>query len=133
MLRHHSLVKWEKQLREMLARLDRHLEDRYGELYPLHPSRAKRGTTANTKHDGLFNVSAKFSAGYGSTHGAGYVIIVDMVTLVNVPADVRREIEDEAAAWLREELPKAFPGRDLRVERDGGAYKIFGDLSLGTA
>ena len=35
------------------------------------------------------------------------------------------------AERLREDLPKAFPGTELRVDRDGGKYKIHGDLSLG--
>ncbi len=131
-MRHHNLIKWEKELRRLLDRLDRRLEERHGNKFPLHPSRAKKGTTANAKHDGLFNVSAKFSAGYGSEHGAGYVLDVDMITLADVPADMQRRIEDEAAAWLREELPKAFPNRKLHCERDGGAYKLYGDLSLGT-
>ena len=33
-------------------------------------------------------------------------------------------------ALLREGLARAFPGRNLRVDRDGAGYKIHGDLSL---
>jgi hypothetical protein len=29
---------------------------------------------------------------------------------------------------LRQELPREFPDRQLRVERDGPVYKIYGDL-----
>jgi hypothetical protein len=28
-------------------------------------------------------------------------------------------------------LPEAFPGQELKVEKDGSIYKIYGDLSLG--
>ena len=31
---------------------------------------------------------------------------------------------------VREELPKQFPDRELKVERDGPVYKIDGDLRL---
>jgi hypothetical protein len=130
-MQHHRLVKWERELRRILGRLDAYLEDRHGEMYSLHPARANRGTTANVKHDGLFNVSAKFSTGYGTEHGAGYVLDVDLVTLARIPQNVQRQIEDEAATWLRKALPEAFPDRELSIERDSGAYKICGDLSLG--
>ena len=54
-----------------------------------------------------------------------------MVTLAKVPRDVRTKIEGEVVRLLRDELPKAFPGRTLKVDRDGPVYKIHGDLSLG--
>jgi len=52
-------------------------------------------------------------------------------TLEAVPPDERARIEEEAASLLREGLARAFPGRDLRVDRDGNGFKIHGDLSLG--
>jgi hypothetical protein len=53
-------------------------------------------------------------------------------TLARVPGEVQRRIEDEVATKLRELLDRDFPDMDLRIERDGHAYKVFGDLSLGT-
>ena len=53
-----------------------------------------------------------------------------MVTLARVPADVQEQMENEVAVMLRERLPSIFPGRDLRVERDGHVFKITGDLSV---
>jgi len=53
-----------------------------------------------------------------------------MVTLATIPAEVRHKIETVAVERLRELLPKAFPGRDLQVQRDGNVFKIHGDLKL---
>jgi len=125
------LIEWEKRLSEILSGIDAYVEDKYGKLYPLHPCRSKRGATTSSREDGLFGVDAKFTAGYGTRHGRGYVIDVRVVTLENVPEDVLREIEDDIADRLRDELPKAFPEAKLQVDRDGGKYKIHGDLSLG--
>ena len=47
-----------------------------------------------------------------------------------VPDDVQARIMDEVVALLREELPRAFPGRELELVKDGQMYRICGDLSL---
>ena len=127
---HPRRAEWERRLGEVFARIDEDLEKAYGDRFDLHPARPPHGTTANRAHDGLFNIGAAFSAGYGSRHGRGYIVEVRMVTLDRVPDTVRGEIEEEVARRLAQELPRAFPGRRLQVERDGGVYKIFGDLSL---
>lgn len=132
-LRDPRAVEWEGRLKEVFDRIDDHLEDRYGGRYPLRPVRARRGETANREDDGLFDIGASFTAGFGSVAGRGYVIEVRMATLSRVPPDVLEEIEEEVVLRLREELPRAFPGRKLEVVRDGPVYKISGDLSLGTA
>jgi hypothetical protein len=130
-MQHPRLAGWERTLRRLFDRIDDALEDRYGRTYALHPARPPRGGTASKAHDGLFNVGAAFSAGFGSEHGPGYVVEVRLSTLEDVPADVRRQIEDEVAERLRSGLAEAFPGRELHVDRDGRVYKIHGDLSLG--
>ncbi len=114
----------------MFDRIDDCLEEKYGHEYPLHPARPARGVTSSKSHDGLFNIGASFSAGYGSKRGPGYVVQVRMVTLTRVPQYIRDRIEEEAVQRLREELPKEFPDRKLEVERDGPVYKIHGDLRL---
>jgi hypothetical protein len=129
-MRDFKVEEWESRLKRVFDLVDDHLEEKYGRKYPLHPARPARGVTANKSHDGLFNVGASFSAGYGSERGPGYVVEVRMVTLTRVPRYVRDRIEEEAAELLREELPKEFPDRELRVERDGPVYKIHGDLRL---
>lgn len=130
MVRHPRVQAWELRLKEVFDRIDEDLEREYGADYPLHPARASHGTTASREHDGLFDVGAAFSAGFGSSHGAGYVVEVRLVTLSRVPADIRERIEEQVAARLRKALPLAFPGRALRVERDGPRYKIVGDLGV---
>ena len=121
---------WEDALQRVLSFVDRTLEARHGARWPLHPARPPDGTAANPQYDGLFRVTASFSAGYGSERGPGYLFRVEPVTLSSVPPEERAALEDEAVALLRDGLRREFPDRDLRVERDGGAYKIFGDLSL---
>jgi len=131
-MEHRKRLLWESTLKKIFIKIDEYLEEKYGQSYPLHPARARRGLTANNAYDGLFNVGASFSAGMGSQHGPGYVIEVRMVTLNHIPAEVRVEIEDVVVDYLKRELPVEFPERELQVARDGDIYKIYGDLSLGT-
>ena len=121
---------WEIKLKKVFDEIDDELEERFGALYDLHPSRPKRGTTSNREQDGLFDIGASFSPGFGSEYGRGYVVDVDMVTLEHVPDGVRAHIESKVVALLREKLPLYFPGRGLTVRLDGSVFKIFGDLSL---
>ncbi len=124
------LEAFEETLHGVLSEIDGALEERWGARWPLHPARPPRGTAANPQYDGLFRVTASFTAGYGSKWGPGYLFRVEFSTLSPVPAADRAAIEAEAVALLREGLARAFPGRDLRVDRDGAGYKIHGDLSL---
>ena len=125
-----GLEAFEDALHGVLSEIDGTLEERWGARWPLHPARPPRGTAANPQYDGLFRVTASFTAGYGSKWGPGYLFRVEFSTLSPVPAADREAIESEAVALLREGLARAFPGRDLRVDRDGPGYKIHGDLSL---
>lgn len=125
-----ELERWEDALQGVLSFVDEALEERFGSLYPLHPARPARGETGSPQYDGLFRVTAAFTAGYGSEKGPGYLFRVEMATLSAVPDDIRENIEEAAAELLRMGLAKTFPNRDLRVERDRGIYKIHGDLSL---
>jgi hypothetical protein len=127
-MRHYKVEEWESRLRRVFDRVDDYLEEEYGRRFPLHPARPARGKTSSKAHDGLFNIGASFSAGYGSKRGPGYVVEVRMVTLTRVPQYIRDQIEEEAVERLRQELPREFPDRELRVERDGPVYKIYGDL-----
>lgn len=130
-MRHPKALDWEIRLKAVFDRLDAELEAKYGGTYPLHPSRARSGTTSNPEQSGLFNLGAVFTPGFGSPTGPGYVVQMQMATLSRIPpADLER-IEADALEFLRRELPPAFPGKDLRVEREGHVFKIHGDLSLG--
>ncbi len=124
------LVEWEAQLKALFDEVDDHLEDTYGPLYSLHPSRPRRGRTANKEQDGLFNVGASFSPGFGSRYGRGYVVDIDVVTLEAVPDEIREMIERDVQLLVERKLPKYFPGRKMYVARDGSLLKIFGDLSF---
>lgn len=130
-MRHPKTVQWEKKLDRIFHRIDKYLEDKYGDLYPLHPVRAKRKRTGNPASDGLFRVGSTFSAGFGSEKGPGYIVRIEMMTLERISPDIQEHIDDDVAERLRHELPKEFPSAELRVERDGHSHKIFGDLRLG--
>jgi hypothetical protein len=131
-LRHPKVLDWELRLKAVFDRIDEELERKYADRFPLHPARAKHGVTANREDDGLFNLGAAFSAGYGSKSGSGYSVQIRVSTLKRIPVEFQQAIEKEIVKRLAEELPLAFPGRELRVVREGHAFKIIGDLSLGT-
>ncbi len=131
-LRHHKAIAWERRLKDIFDRIDAELEQQYADRFTLHPARAPHGATANPEDDGLFDLGAAFSAGFGSQHGSGYVVQIRLATLQRVPRDLIEAIEEQIVRRLREELPRAFPGQHLRVEREGHAFKIIGDLSLGS-
>ena len=123
-----AVIEWETRLKRLFDEIDDTLEERFGSDYPRHPARPKRGATSSKEHDGLFNIGASFSAGFGSTYGRGYVIDVSMVTLSTIPAIERRRVEEMAIELLKQKLPRHFPGINLRVEQDGTVFKIVGDL-----
>lgn len=129
-MRGREVQKFERTLKTLFDQIDDELEDRWGDQYRLHPSRPRRGRSSNKEHDGLFNIGASFSAGYGSEHGKGYVVEVRMVTLQNVPLEVEQEIDRYVHGRITELLPEFFGDRDLKVVREEFAYKIVGDLSL---
>lgn len=130
-MNHPSTVLWEQRLRSIFEGIDEYLEDHYGSRLPLHPNRPPRGTTSSGEMDGLFNVGASFSAGFGSPTGRGYVVQIEMRTLAEVPEDLKDAVEQDVLNLLQRELALRFPDRDLKVEWDGRVWKIIGDLSLG--
>lgn len=124
-------IEWDRKLKKLFDEVDDYLEDLYGNKYPLHPNRMKRGDTSNKEMDGLINIGASFSAGYGSEFGRGYVIDIHLSTLVRVDDETTNSIEENAITKIKTLLPKYFPGRELDIKKDGSIYKICGDLSLG--
>ena len=129
-MRSHKAMKWEATLKSVFDAMDHELEAEYGNRYPLHPSRPQRGMTANPEDDGLFNVGAAFSAGFGSKYGPGYVVEIRIATLSRVPDDIRAEIKRKISRGLGKRLPAAFPGKVLHVSEESGVIRIHGDLSL---
>ncbi|MFW5683934.1 MAG: hypothetical protein ACOC1I_03705 [Spirochaetota bacterium] len=130
-MRHPRLQEFETTLKRLFDVIDDQLEEKYGHRFQLHPARPRRGKTSNKTQDGLFNVGATFTPGYGSKLGRGYIVQVEMVTLEHVPSDVREAVEQEVADRVNEKLPYYFPHRRLRVDRDRNVFKIHGDLRLG--
>ncbi len=126
-----ALERWVERMRQVLDLVDEQLEEKYGDQYPLHPARPVHGTTGSRSQDGLFHLGAAFTQGYTSKLGRGYVLEVRIATLSRVNPQFRKQIEDEAIASLREELPRHFPDQSLRVEEEDGTYKIIGDLGFG--
>ncbi|MFA6891116.1 MAG: hypothetical protein WCQ66_03425 [Sphaerochaetaceae bacterium] len=121
----------EDQLRRMCDALDNHLEDMFGNRYPLHPNRLERGQAASVAYDGLFSTGTQFTMGYGSVSGRGYIVDIDICTLERVRPEDRETIEAEATRYLRRILPLYLPNRNLSLVKDGRVWKLIGDFSLG--
>ena len=131
MIDHPKMIQFDNQMKAMLDAVDNYIEDKYGDLYPLHPVRPKRNETANPQADGLFSVRADFTPGYGSDLGRGYILKVEMKTLAEIPDDVRQTIFSDAVQKIESLLPVYFPERKLEVKQDKEFLKIVGDFSLG--
>ena len=125
------MAEFDDRLKKLFDEVDHYIEDLYGDRYNLHPVRPARGETANPEADGLFNIGANFTPGFGSELGRGYLIDVAMSTLDKVCEEVRREIYKATAEKVRELLPVHFPERKLTVRREKNHYKIQGDFTLG--
>lgn len=131
-MRHPLAEEWERTLEEVLQDVDHELEEQFGKLYRRHPARPAHGAAANRRYDGLFRLTANFTAGFGSTLGPGYVLDIGISTLDPVAPHDRKKIEAKAVALIRKRLPQAFAQRNLRLARDGTVWKVVGDLSLRT-
>ena len=129
-MRHQKAIEWELKLKSVFDDIDAELEAKYGGRFRLHPARSEEGTTSNPEMDGLFNVGASYSAGFGSRLGAGYVVDIHISTLETIPVPLKTEVRDFVGERLREKLPTAFPGKELFVEKELNHLKIHGDLSL---
>ena len=129
-MRHRKAKEWEKRLKTVFDEIDVELEAVYGEHFDLHPSRPEHGTTSSREMDGLFNVGASYSAGFGSRLGAGYVVDIRLSTLQHIPKELKLKLRDKVQAMLIEKLPAAFPGKKLHVDRERRHLRIHGDLSL---
>ncbi|MDR1836940.1 MAG: hypothetical protein LBQ89_04690 [Treponema sp.] len=128
---HPKTIEFDDRMKKLFDEVDDFIEDLYGGRYNLHPTRPARGQTSNPEADGLFNIGANFTPGFGSNLGRGYSIDVSISTLEKVDEDLRREIYEAAAEKVKELLPVHFPERELDVKRDGNHFKIQGDFSLG--
>ncbi len=121
---------FDSSLAHLLHEIDAKLEAQFGQQYTRHPARPAQGSTANPQYDGLFTVSANFTAGIGSKYGAGYALSIRLSTLLTVPKALLETCEEIMVEHLRKRLPEVFPNRQLAVEKDCLGWKLYGDLSL---
>jgi hypothetical protein len=128
---HPKMRQFEDTMVELFKRIDGLLEDQYYGRWTLARNRPKRGETANPLSDGLFDVGAFFTPGYGSRYGRGYLVRIDIKTHETITAEKRAFIEQLVNDYLVEFLPQYFPDRELSVVRDGVSLKIIGNFSLG--
>ena len=129
-MRHIKAKEWERRLKAVFDEIDAKLEARYGNRFEPHPARSPEGTTSNPEMDGLFNVGASYSAGFGSKLGPGYVVDIHLSTLQRIPKELKLELLHEVQSMLTEKLPVAFPDKKLFVEQEQKHLRIHGDLSL---
>lgn len=120
----------EEQFSQMAKALDNELEDSFGHKHQLHPNRPKRGMAANPSFDGLFATTFAFTLGYGSTHGRGYIVNIDLRTLECISSEEKTQIQNFAFTYLTENISNFFPDRELSVVHDGRLIKIVGNFSL---
>jgi hypothetical protein len=121
---------WELRLKTVFDKIDHRLETAYGHRFKIHPARPAEGRTSNPEMDGLFNVGASYSAGFGSEFGPGYVVEIRVSTLHTITSEFREKLRNNVQKWLVELLPDAFPNRELHVVKELNHLRIYGDLSL---
>ena len=130
---HPKQVVLESTMRAMCNELDDLLEETFGTAYPRHPNRPARGKAASVAYDGLFSTGTQFTLGYGSDHGRGYIVSVEMRTLSKVREEDEKAVEEATVAIINDLLPQYFPEREITLEKDGKVYKLVGDFSLGSS
>lgn len=123
----------EGTMRKMCDELDHRLEESFGLAYPRHPNRPARGKAASVAYDGLFSTGTQFTLGYGSDHGRGYIVSVEMRTLSRVKKEDEKAVEEATVAIINELIPQYFPEREIKLKKDGKVYKLVGDFSLGSS
>jgi len=129
-MRHRKAKAWENTLKSVFDEIDIELEGAYGDRFDLHPARPEHGTTSSREMDGLFNVGASYSAGFGSRFGPGYVVDIRLSTLQRIPKELKAELRDRVQAMLTAKLPEAFPCKKLHIDKERKHLRIHGDLSL---
>lgn len=129
-MRHQKAIEWEQRLKTVFDEIDVILEEAYSDRFELHPARPPHGETSNREMDGLFNIGASFSAGFGSKFGPGYVVDIRLSTLERIPGELKKELRERVQTMLQERLHTAFPGKELYVDKEHAHLRIHGDLSL---
>lgn len=129
-MRHLKANEWELRLKSVFDEIDHELETRFGDRFARHPARPAIGATSSPEMDGLFNVGASYSAGFGSRFGPGYVVEIRLSTLERIPGELKLKLRDTVQGMLAKKLPIVFPGKELKVDQEHNYLRIHGDLSL---
>ena len=129
-MRHPKITELDRRFKALFDEVDDFLEQEYGSRYILHPSRPAIGETSNKEADGLFNIGADFTPGFGSKLGRGYLVRIHMSTLEHVPAEEKQRIEADVVQLTQKKLQEFFPNQDLHLEKDGKFLKIVGDFRV---
>lgn len=130
-MRHHQVEEFESRLSQLLAKVDHELERQYAMTIPPKAGRPNAGTTCNPQYDGVFSLTAVFSAGLGSIHGAGYTIELRIVSNTTPAPAIREQLQSAIENRIKKELPTYFPMRKLNLVRErNGTLKLIGDLGV---
>ncbi len=128
---HAKMREFDERLKALFDVVDQELELMWGDLHALHPNRPASGVTDDPSSDGLFEIAADFTPGYGSEYGRGYIIAFRVATLERVKQADFERLMSIAATLIERYLPEFFPDRRIDVVRDGARFKLIGDFSLG--
>ena len=125
-----ALEQWELTLKTALDSIDALMENKYGPFLVRKASRPAAGKASNPKYDGVFGIDSKFTLGYASGSGPGYIIELLTGSASPLSPVLKSEILKDLEDALPEALAKAFPGRVLNVERVGERFRLTGDLGF---
>lgn len=117
MASHPKQIALETTMRKLCDELDEFLEDNFGTIYPIHPNRMQRGTTASPSYDGLFSTGTRFSLGYGSKAGRGYLVDIEIRTLSTVQEEDKKKIRGAAFEKINDLIPSIFPNVKLKSSK----------------
>lgn len=125
-----ALEQWELTLKAALDSIDALLENKYGPFLVRKASRPAAGKASNPKYDGVFGLDSKFTLGYASGSGPGYIIELLAGSVSPLPPVMKAEILDDLETMLPEALASAFPDKTLKIERIGERFRLTGDLGF---
>ena len=106
-----ALEQWELTLKTALDSIDALLEKKYGPLLVRKASRPAAGKASNPKYDGVFGIDSKFTLGYASGSGPGYIIELLSGCVPPLPAAMKTEILDDL-----EKMLKTYGGENSAVQ-----------------
>ena len=129
-MRGSKVLNWERKLKTVFDEIDHILEEEFVGALQIHPNRPLRGSTSNPEADGLFNVGASYTTGFGSESGEGYTVDIRLSSLTEAPEHLQKRVNDRVKELLTERLPEVFQNNKLHVSDFEFGLKIHGDISI---